>query len=77
MLFVPFKELKKQQSLKNVKDRSLGMGLACSKAISKAMGGDLMIKQSQRNLSVFGFKIPVRVKNLEDSIKTINKKTQF
>ena len=46
MLFVPFMELKKKQNLKSVKDKSLGMGLACSKEIARAMGGDITIKQS-------------------------------
>ena len=46
MLFVPFMELKKKQSLKNVKDKNLGMGLACSMNIVRAMGGDITIKQS-------------------------------
>ena len=32
-LFIPFKELKIKQSLKKVKDNSIGMGLACSKDI--------------------------------------------
>lgn len=35
------------------------MGLACSSAISKALGGDITLKKSKRGLTSFAFKIPV------------------
>ena len=41
MLFQPFMELKIKQNLKKVKDNNIGMGLACSHAICREMGGDM------------------------------------
>ena len=43
MLFIPFLELKMKQNLKQVKDNNIGMGLACSEAISGALHGDIKI----------------------------------
>jgi K+-sensing histidine kinase KdpD len=65
MLFIPFLELKVKQNLKQVKDNNIGMGLACSEAISSALGGDIIIQQSKRGLTVFAFKFPVQVKNID------------
>ena len=62
MLFTPFKELNEKQNLNQVKDNSIGMGLACSKQIAISVGGDITIKESQRGLTIFAFKIPVQVK---------------
>ena len=59
MLFVPFLELKIKQNLKKIDNYSVGMGLACSDAISKALGGDIILKKSKRGLTSFAFKIPV------------------
>lgn len=61
MLFIPFLELKMKQNIKQVKDNNIGMGLACSEAISSAINGDIIIKHSRRGLTVFAFKIPVKV----------------
>ena len=66
MLFIPFLELKLKQNLKQVQDNNIGMGLACSEAISAALQGDITIKQSRRGLSVFAFKIPVTIKSYEE-----------
>jgi signal transduction histidine kinase len=46
LLFVPFKELKKKQNMKNVKDNNIGMGLSCSKTIIRSLGGDIVLKES-------------------------------
>ena len=59
MLFVPFLELKMKQSLKKIDNYSIGMGLACSASISRALGGDITLKKSKRGLTSFAFKIPV------------------
>jgi len=66
-LFVPFQELKQAESLKQVKDFTIGMGLSCSDAIVRKLGGDIVLKQSQvassqvpAGLTVFGFRLPVR-----------------
>ena len=64
MLFIPFLELKMEQNLKKVKDNNIGIGLACSDAVSKALNGDITIKKSTRGLTVFAFKIPVTVQFL-------------
>jgi signal transduction histidine kinase len=63
LLFQPFLELKMKQNLNQVKDGSIGIGLACSKLITEAMKGDITIKKSKNGLSVFSFKIPVRTKD--------------
>jgi signal transduction histidine kinase len=60
MLFVPFLELKIKQSLQQVKDNSIGMGLACSSAIAGALGGDITLKKSVKGFTAFAFKIPVQ-----------------
>ena len=70
MLFVPFLELKMKQNIKQVKDNNIGMGLACSEAISSALNGDIKISQSQRGLTVFAFKIPVKVDEKKDKLHT-------
>lgn len=59
MLFVPFLELRMKQNLKQVENFSIGMGLACSSAISRALGGDIKLKKSKKGLTSFAFKIPV------------------
>ena len=61
MLFKPFLELKFKQNIDDVNDNSIGMGLACSKQIACKLGGDIMIKHSEPNLTIFCFKIPVDV----------------
>ena len=43
MLFIPFLELKLKQCLDCVNDHNIGMGLACSKSITKCMQGDIKI----------------------------------
>ena len=48
-----------KQNFKNVKDSSIGMGLACSHTISRALGGEAMIKFSTNGLTVLMFRIPV------------------
>ena len=59
MLFVPFLELKLKQNLSQVENNSIGMGLACSSAIIRALDGDITLKKSKRGLTSFAFKIPV------------------
>ena len=64
MLFVPFLELKVKQSLEDVKDHNIGMGLACSKTITKSLMGDIKINHSRKGFTSFKFKIPVTVRCL-------------
>jgi len=70
MLFVPFLELKMKQNMNKVQDGNIGMGLAGSVAISKEMGGDISIKHSERHLTIFSFRIPVKADET-DSICTL------
>lgn len=60
MLFKPFRELSIKQNFKKVKDKSCGLGLACSKDISKKLGGDTLINFSRPGLTSFMFRIPVK-----------------
>ena len=48
------------------------MGLACSRSIAKEMGGDIVLKESKKGLTVFAFKIPVKVEepNQEQNIES-------
>jgi C4-dicarboxylate-specific signal transduction histidine kinase len=43
---------------------NLGLGLACSKSIANKMGGDIKLKMSKKGISVFAFKIPVKLQSL-------------
>jgi len=61
LLFQPFRELRAKQNMGAVKDANIGMGLACSKEIVNKLGGDIILKESQRGLTVFAFKLPVMV----------------
>jgi len=40
------------------------MGLASSFDIVRKLGGDIILKQSKRGLTIFGFKIPVKINKL-------------
>lgn len=62
MLFIPFLELKMKQCLECVNDHNIGMGLACSKAITKCMQGDIKISDRSTHFTSFVFKIPVRAR---------------
>mmetsp|Transcript_19825 Transcript_19825/g.30556 ORF Transcript_19825/g.30556 Transcript_19825/m.30556 type:complete len:110 (-) Transcript_19825:798-1127(-) len=65
MLFIPFLELKNKGVIFNSKlDNNIGMGLACSGAISNKLRGDICLKQTSKGLTVFGFKIPVQVQSV-------------
>ena len=61
-LFIPFLELKNSQGLNRDRCGNIGLGLSCSKQIVKAMGGDIILKESQRGLTNIAFKIPVKKK---------------
>lgn len=62
-LFKPFLELKKKQNFEKVKDKTIGMGLACSKDISLKLGGDVDLNFSKPGLTSFSFRIPVKMMN--------------
>jgi len=52
-----------------VKDKNIGMGLACSKAILHEMGGSVEVKRSSNTLTIFEFKLPVIIAKNEEEEK--------
>ena len=73
MLFIPFLELKMRQNLKQVQDNNIGMGLGCSQQIVTQLGGDITVKQSKRGLTIFGFRIPVRIQQFQQKEQSDDK----
>lgn len=63
MLFEAFLELKIKQNFNHVQDKTIGVGLSCSRIICKALGGDITLKQSKNGITNFAFKIPVKIKS--------------
>ena len=59
-LFKPFLELQQKQNMRLVKDNSIGLGLSCSKVLTKKLGGEVKLVQSQPKLTVFKFHIPIK-----------------
>ena len=55
--------------MNDVKDKNIGMGLACSKAILNEMGGSVGVKQSSNTLTIFEFKLPVIIAKNEEEEK--------
>lgn len=45
------------------------MGLACSNEICKKLGGDPMNLQSEKNFTLFSFKLPVLTKKVSENAK--------
>ena len=60
LLFAPFLELRNKQSLSEVKDNSIGLGLTCSRDIVNALGGKIQLKLSNDRVTVFAFSIPIQ-----------------
>lgn len=77
LLFLPFQELKAKQDQKQVKDHNIGMGLTCSKAIAREMGGDIILKSSKRGLTSMAFKIPIKAELFykDEEMKTHDNKS--
>ena len=61
MLFVPFQELRAIQGT-NRTSNSIGLGLACSRAIVRFLQGDIKLVESQSGFTKFSFKIPVTLR---------------
>lgn len=61
LLFTPFLELKDRIGIIKAENDNIGLGLSCAKEICKKMGGDLKLKQSEKGLTVFVFKIPFEI----------------
>ena len=64
LLFIPFLELKDRLGIMKTQNDNIGIGLACSKEICKAMGGDIVLKTSQKGLTAFSFKIPIKTERV-------------
>ena len=61
LLFVPLKEIRDSIGGHSSKNENIGLGLSCCKIMCKKMGGDIMLKKSQKGMTVFTFKFPVRI----------------
>mmetsp|Transcript_31774 Transcript_31774/g.48767 ORF Transcript_31774/g.48767 Transcript_31774/m.48767 type:complete len:98 (-) Transcript_31774:3046-3339(-) len=62
-LFIPFLELKNRMGIIASKHHhSIGLGLASSSTIILALDGDIKLKESKKDLTVFSFKIPIYVR---------------
>ena len=64
LLFIPFLELKSLQGIARIQDSnkdSIGLGLSCSQTIARKLGGDIQLKESRKGLTVFAFKIPMKL----------------
>ena len=49
--------------MKKPENDNIGLGLAASKSITVEMGGDIRLKYSRNNLTIFQFKVPVKIEN--------------
>ena len=45
---------------------NIGLGLSCSREISRKLGGDMKLKRSKKGLTSFVFKFPVGLKDDKD-----------
>lgn len=66
LLFIPFLELKDKIGINKSENDNIGIGLACSKAICRHMGGDIRVRQSQKGMTSIQFRIPVKIEQLSN-----------
>ena len=59
LLFTPFLELRDRIGIIKAENDNIGLGLTCSREISRKLGGDMKLKRSQKGLTSFVFKFPV------------------
>ena len=59
LLFTPFLELRDRIGIIKAENDNIGLGLTCSREISRKLGGDMKLKCSQKGLTSFVFKFPV------------------
>ena len=52
--------------MKKPKNDNIGLGLSASYEIARKLQGDLIIKESQKGLTVFKMRIPIKVKSLKN-----------
>ncbi len=60
-LFKTFGELSSKQFMKKVVDYGIGLGLSCSKELSKAINGDIQLVSSKKGQTIFRIKTPLNV----------------
>lgn len=67
MLFRPFQEISHMQSMSyRVQNSNIGLGLAASYDIVRAMGGDLKLEHSEHGLTVFKMRTPCKLPRHRD-----------
>jgi hypothetical protein len=60
-MFQPFGELKKKQSLKEVKDYGIGIGLSNSRELARFINGDVQLIKSKQGYTEFLIKLPIKI----------------
>jgi len=53
------------QGVMRARNDNIGLGLSGSREITLRLGGDITLKQSKEGLTVFSFKLPVKVQELK------------
>ena len=66
LLFIPFLELRDRIGIVKAENDNIGLGLSCSREISRKLGGDMKLKLSKKGMTSFVFKFPVVLKDDED-----------
>jgi signal transduction histidine kinase len=59
-------ELRDRIGIVKAENDNIGLGLSCSREISRKLGGDMKLKRSKKGLTSFVFKFPVVLKDDED-----------
>jgi K+-sensing histidine kinase KdpD len=59
-LFIPLKELRNKEDFADVTNKTIGLGLSFSKQINTQLKGDIKLLTNKKNLTVFGFRLPVK-----------------
>jgi signal transduction histidine kinase len=77
LLFIPFLELKDRLGIMKTQNDNIGIGLACSKEICKHLGGDIVLKISNKGLTAFSFKVPITVQFDEVEVPSLQLSEQM
>ena len=75
-----FGELQQKQSIRKVKDKGIGVGLTCSKVISNAMNGDLIIVENEREYpcTTLMLTIPVKIQmEIDKAVERVQSISEF
>jgi K+-sensing histidine kinase KdpD len=63
-LFKTFGELSNKHCMKKVVDYGIGVGLCCSKELSQAINGDVLLISSKKGQTIFRVKTPLNALSL-------------